>query len=308
MNLHQRNEENMSKRKKKTESGKRHVPQKNKRSFEEHCFLLDQSREILIQTLRERKRLLEKLIRDIEAISCENPKGYLRTSRRNNGFQYYWREDSSEKWVYLPKKELVRAREIAEDEYRTKVLQASKKELIEIRRLLGDSAPLILGIGNLYEAVKPGRRALFQSWIASEESVKEDFLSFEYDPLETYVENKQYETANGEVVRSKAEWMIAATLDRFRVPYQYEAPLILRDNEFLRPDFRCINLRTRRIYYWEHLGMMGDSEYAASAIAKMEKYEAAGYFVGKNLIVTEECSDCPLTPDKIETRIRQWLL
>ena len=102
--------------------------------------------------------------------------------------------------------------------------------------------------------------------------------------------------------------MIAATLDRFRVPYQYEAPLLLRDNETVRPDFRCINLRTRKVYYWEHLGKMGDLEYAASAINKMEKYEAAGYFVGENLIVTEECSDCPLTPDKIETQIRRWLL
>jgi hypothetical protein len=53
---------------------------------------------------------------------------------------------------------------------------------------------------------------------------------------------------------------------------------------------------------------MGDPEYAASAIRKRALYEAAGYYPGENLIITEECNSNPLVPSTIERQIRRWLV
>ena len=93
----------------------------------------------------------------------------------------------------------------------------------------------------------------------------------------------------------------------FDVPYQYEAPLRLKGIGTVRPDFRCFNVRRRKVIYWEHLGKMGDPEYASEALRKMQAYTASGFHIADNLIVTEETADFPLTPTTVEYWIRRML-
>ena len=54
--------------------------------------------------------------------------------------------------------------------------------------------------------------------------------------------------------------------------------------------------------------MMGEPDYACNAIHKMQSYEENGYYVGDNLIVTEEAADCPLLPHTIDKWIERLLL
>ena len=101
--------------------------------------------------------------------------------------------------------------------------------------------------------------------------------------------------------------MIAETLTRHQIPYQYEYPLWLDAFGYVRPDFRCLNIRKRQIVFWEHQGRMDDPDYATHAIRKIRAYEESGIYVGQNLIITRESSDCPLNPDTVERWIERLL-
>ena len=74
------------------------------------------------------------------------------------------------------------------------------------------------------------------------------------------------------------------------------------------PDFKVLNKRTRREYYWEHLGMMDDEEYAAHAMQKIETYAGNGILPGKNLILTHETSQRPLNVKTVQKLIDAFLI
>jgi hypothetical protein len=268
-------------------------------------YALEQSYETLMQTLLSRREMLEKLVDDFRKNQLSEPAGYLRVSRKGCYFQYYWRESLSESWKYLPREKLGKARELAAGEYRDAIVEAAERELAEIKRLLVRVRPMSLN--EVFASMRPGRRALVEPLVTPDEEIMREFYDNSYPPLDLY-ENRQFQTTQGEYVRSKAEWMIAEILQSSGVPYQYEAPLTLRNGNTFRPDFRCLNLRKRKVIYWEHLGMMGDTEYAASVIRKMQIYEENGYFIGDNLIVTEECSLCPLKPETVVNRVQKFLM
>ena len=121
----------------------------------------------------------------------------------------------------------------------------------------------------------------------------------------------EYLTARGERVRSKSEIIIADTLFRLKIPYRYEYPLNLKNTKgeklTLYPDFTCLNLRTRREFYWEHFGMMDNSEYSENVVQKLHLYEQNGIIPGKNLIITMETSTIPINTKQIELLAKSYL-
>lgn len=116
---------------------------------------------------------------------------------------------------------------------------------------------------------------------------KEDY------PTNPYPKTKGFKSALGVEVRSKSEAYIASKLKERGLPVRYECELKLR-NSTVYPDFTIMDPRTERIYYWEHLGMMDDENYAKSAAYKVADYAAAGYYPMKDLIITSETKDKPL--------------
>jgi ATP-dependent exoDNAse (exonuclease V) alpha subunit len=97
-------------------------------------------------------------------------------------------------------------------------------------------------------------------------------------PVEIKVRNKSvflderliYLTENGDLVRSKSEWIIADKLKAAGIKYQYEQPLILDGVERL-PDFTIHDEDAGTVWYWEHNGMLSDDEYKK----RWERKEAA---------------------------------
>lgn len=87
-------------------------------------------------------------------------------------------------------------------------------------------------------------------------------------PVEIKVRNKSifldekliYLTENGDLVRSKSEWIIADKLKAAGIKYQYEQPLVLDGVERL-PDFTIRDEDAGTVWYWEHNGMLSDEEY-----------------------------------------------
>lgn len=116
-------------------------------------------------------------------------------------------------------------------------------------------------------------------------------------------EQSRYVTVRGEQVRSKSEILIADALHRAGVSYHYECELKLPGLGKVHPDFLCLNSRTRRTYWWEHLGRMDDEQYQQNALIRIQAYMQAGIFPGEDLILTAETADLQL-----DTRIVQQLI
>ena len=115
-------------------------------------------------------------------------------------------------------------------------------------------------------------------------------------------------TTKGERVRSKSEIIIADSLMRADVPYRYECPLVLKGYGKVYPDFTVLNVKLRKELYWEHLGMMDDSEYVEHALQKIATYEQNGIFPGDNLILTYETKQNPVNQKIITLMIQRYLL
>ena len=85
-----------------------------------------------------------------------------------------------------------------------------------------------------------------------------------------------HHTKRGELVRSKSEVIIANELlaqgiDR----YEYEAPLELPNDETRYPDFTIEDDDTGECYYWEHLGLLHNPDYAERWKRKLALYRDA---------------------------------
>jgi hypothetical protein len=74
------------------------------------------------------------------------------------------------------------------------------------------------------------------------------------------------------------------------------------------PDFTVLNVRTRKEYYWEHLGMMDQAEYCKKALSRIEVYEKNGLMPGKELLLTHETKDHPIQTGIVVNMIKHFLL
>jgi AAA domain/UvrD-like helicase C-terminal domain len=84
-----------------------------------------------------------------------------------------------------------------------------------------------------------------------------------------------HRTANGDVVISKSEVIVANTLKALGVDYLYEQPLVMSDGTRRLPDF-TIHRQGMPTVYWEHLGMLDKAGYRADWESKKDWYAAHG--------------------------------
>lgn len=118
-----------------------------------------------------------------------------------------------------------------------------------------------------------------------------------------YEDRLIHRTANGELVRSKSEVIIANCLYYNKLEYVYEPELEL-EGKIKRPDFMIIDDDTGEKWYWEHCGMMTDPKYAKRWKEKKKFYEKNGIKEGKNLIVTYDDEHGGLDSAKIDSMIK----
>lgn len=140
-------------------------------------------------------------------------------------------------------------------------------------------------------------------------------------PVEIKVRNKSvfldekliYLTENGELVRSKSEWIIADKLKAAGIRYQYEQPLVL-DGVERYPDFTIRDDDSGVVWYWEHNGMLSNPEYKARWSRKEASYRRAGILPAPlpqgddgragTLLVTEEQEGSGLDLNAIQANIK----
>lgn len=244
-----------------------------------------------------------------EAALEKVPPGKIRVSRTMHGVQYYLRKDTSDKsGRYVRKNETTLIKQHLQKAYDEKVLKIFTAELQGLRVLLQKAENAVNKVRKAYSAYPAEVKKLITPVDVSDEDYIREWMEETYEgkPIPDYL--PFWETKRKERVRSKSELNIANALADKGIPYKYECPLQLSSGVIVYPDFTVLDVKRRRVLYWEHRGMMDDKEYARGAVLRLKELTREGFFIGEELIITEETSANPLGTNEIETVIRRFFL
>lgn len=241
---------------------------------------------ILIKELLEKRIAeLQKLIDIIESRIDNYPSGRLRISSNGKMTTYLFCDESSKiKYISKSNKQLIS--ELAQKDYDIKVLKAFKQELKHIKVFMQtqNSKSAI----EIFNRLSDERKSLINPLVLNDEALISKWNHEEYEGLSINSNAVTYTTNRGELVRSKSEKILADKFFSEGIPYHYEYPVYLKGIGTVHPDFKVLNVRTRKVYFWEHLGMMDDSNYAIRNVKKINAYIKNGYYSGENIIYSYE--------------------
>ena len=155
----------------------------------------------------------------------------------------------------------------------------------------------------VYANLNEYRKNLVNSLIESDELYAKIWLNTPYVRKTIGEDVPEIFTENGERVRSKSEKMIADKLKQLNIPYRYEAPLRWGRSTVIHPDFTLLNVKEQKEIYYEHFGMMDNTEYVENALKRMELYEKNGIFPGDKLLFSWETMATPLNMKMVESML-----
>lgn len=249
---------------------------------------------------------LKQIIAEKEGALSEAQEGVINVARSGERIQYYYKRnpvDSQRSYLKTAQLPLVKA--LCQKDYDQKVLQAAQKELKLLEKFAA-SYPKHQ-YEDIYESLNEDRRKYVNPIILPDDQFIKIWQEKEYQKKGFRDAAPEYYTNNGERVRSKTEILIANALDKHNIPYRYKCPLYLNGYGTIHPDFTVLNVRLRKEFFWEHMGMMDDPEYSKEALQRITMYEKNNMFPGKQLILTHETSKSPINSKLIEKMIIQYL-
>ena len=260
---------------------------------------------------------MERLIRYLKKQSVNHLEGSLHVSHsaENPNYYVYLPMEISEKEGedspqmvrrYIPKKELPLAEGLAQKEYNLKILREAEQELHHVKRFLKNYHEE--NLVRIYEQLAAAKKKLVTPIVYPTDEYVQQWMDYHIDVVNTYPIPPGFVTLRGESVRSKSEVIIADTLNHYNIPYKYEFPLCLGENYYRFPDFTMLNTGKRKVYYWEHLGMMNREEYAMNNVDKIAEYIRHDIYPGENLILTYDGRGGNIPTDIVHKMIEKYLL
>ena len=269
--------------------------------FEDNNALNDPLIEMLISRQEENLSLLTQIGK------TKNISGNLRVDKCRQSYQYYIvTQKGDTKGTYLPRKEIRKAKALAQRDYNRAAESIIKKQLAAIDTFLKAYRPNALD--QAFTKQHPGRRALIAPVREPDSEFIEAWRHLPYTGKAFEINAPEFYTANGVRVRSKSEVIIADALSRAGIPFRYEYPTSVKGWGTLYPDFTCLDTRTREEIIWEHFGLMGDPDYTESTVQKIAHYTTSGYTLGKNFIATFENAASPLSVKQVQAYIKSLLM
>ncbi len=265
---------------------------------------MEDYRSKLEEQLKEIETLLKYSNKKMEELRAVPDHG-IRIHKSNGQDQYYLIDKTTGEKHYVKKAEYITLRDIAQKDYEKKI----HKELTTMKHGLELFLRYynIQKLNEIYEHMANGRKALIEPLIETDDMFINRWQNVVYEEMKFYDETEFY-TGSGIRVRSKSELIIANMLEQYGIPYKYEKPLYLRGVGDVRPDFSCLNMRSRKEVIWEHFGMMDNVSYAIKNVTKLACYHQNGFYVGENLITTFETSQNQISSKLIKGMIEQYLL
>lgn len=263
-----------------------------------------------VELLEKRCVQLENAIKFLEESVKKAPAGAIRIAGKGKNTQFYHiGENTPKTGRYVTKNEFSLAKKIIQADYDKIQIEALNEELSALQKLMAFSqkgkAAKSLSKVNEY------RKAIATPATLSDEEYAVQWKNMSFRKKSFSSKSADFATSSGQRVRSKSEIIIAQTLEQSEIPFRYEFPIVLElgDCEFKEffPDFYCLNLRTRKEFIWEHFGMMDDPQYAANAVGKLKIYGENGWLPGKNMIISMETRENPVSVKCIKAIIEQIL-
>ncbi len=192
--------------------------------------------------------------------------------------------------------------------YDEKIVKILTEEIKSLEKLLTKSGNAVNRIQKVYSTLPEEVKELIIPIDVSDDDYARAWLRVPYvgKPIPDYL--PFLETKRKERVRSKSELNIANALADKGIPYKYECPLQLSNGTIIYPDFTVLDVKRRKVLYWEHRGMMDDKEYAKSSVQRIKSLMKEEILIGDKLIVSEETSANPLGTDEIEAIIKHFFL
>lgn len=218
-----------------------------------------------------------------ENISCERDKQYIR-----------WYLISEGKRNYLPRSQEKLANKLMQKNYYLARLKDDLDEITFLKKCLKIAPPHTRRIDKLLSPDSSYHNLLLSAVFNDEVS----WSTTDYQRSNNYPEKLIHNTYAGILVRSKSEVLIANALFSKQIPFRYEACLQLGSHT-VYPDFTIRHPVTKKIYYWEHLGMMGEEDYLDNALTKIRRYCRNNIYPDGNLILTYESRQTPLDSELV---------
>ena len=261
---------------------------------------------MLPKQIEERVDFLRQIVAEKEENLKKAPEGTLNISRNGKYVSYYKKDVADKTRSYIKNDQMDLVKALCQKDYDQRVLERAKEEL-KILEKANKKYPQCI-MEDIYDTLIDDRKRLVDPLFMSDEEFVKNWESVEY-PLSGFRENApEFYTYKGERVRSKTEILIANTLKDYNIPYRYECPLYLNGYGLIHPDFTALNVRSRKEFYWEHLGRMDDMEYVQDNLDRIDAYQKNNIYIGENLILTYETHRRPISSKKIETMILRYLL
>jgi len=290
----------------------------------------------IIKILRDTSLDLEKILALPESDSDEILQ--VKTMRGKTCFFSYSKKTGKQKYIRKADKE--RLTSLATRYYESKLKVAAQKEKKQIDRCLETLSrePEATDITKVSEKIPEEiKKNVMLSELTDEGYARKWQLGNKV--VRKYRSHKEddyhkFKTLRGDYVGSKSELIIADRLFVRGIPYHYEIAFTPEaevdasrpvydqfgfiagyevigfspfDQDTLHPDFYVLNKRTRKAYFWEHLGKMDDPEYCLRNFNRFMRILDAGYVIGEDLIVTHEDKKHPLMTESIDGIIERYL-
>lgn len=256
-----------------------------------------------------RQQALTKLVREKKQALKKAPPGRLRVSSTQGYVRlYHVSEVGDNTGKYLTQDQKALAQKLAQKAYDEQVLAMGEQELRawkQLAALFPDKT-----VEEVFDNLSPIRQKLVKPIRLTDEEYRQQWEAVTYEPGSFQPGEAVYITDRGERVRSKSEQLIANLLYRLGIPYRYEYPIQLmvdgRSKTF-RPDFMILDVKHRREFFLEHLGMLGDPEYARRNFEKIRIYEENGLYEGHGMYYTFEAQDAPADMRYVEAKVTRIL-
>ena len=262
----------------------------------------------IMNALKKRSDYLDKMI-TFQKKSLENvPEGSLRIKSPHGYVQYYFKNEKDKEAQlvkYIPADQNDFAMALAQKAYDEDVLKAAVQEKVFLEKMIRKFPEPMPE--NVYAELSDARKQLVKPIIETDEAFVERWLAAPYEKNTRKKSRPEIMSESGDTRDSKSEMLISNLLDKRRKYYLPQFPINLKGFGKVYADFKVLNLRTRKEYIWEHLGMLDNPNYLKHNIAKINAYILNGYIPGKNLILTFEAEDSPLNLKVADRLITEYL-
>lgn len=276
----------------------------------------------------------------IEEVENDDRDKSLVLKKTHKRTRFYLR-DRTGNCEYLGKTERKEISQYGQKRYLRELRKVAKKEKTQLEKcilILDSKKDGISDINEVYQTLpEPLKPFIVPLSLSDEDYAKrwqEGNLVVKRKRIHAEDDYHKFKTIRGDYVGSKSEAIIADRLLANNIPYHYEVAFTPEaepdssrpvfdaygrlvgfeaigfdpfDRDTLHPDFYVLNKRTRKAYYWEHLGKLNDPKYCVDNLNRLVRIIDAGYIIGEEILITHEDARNPLRLESIDEIIEKYL-